>query len=314
MIKFAKRLGWFLLEGSGHFGASLRRLVFLRQCRRDAELTQRFSKSLGLDMLDTRTRRVAKSRDVLFILASGESVNELTPENIDQIGAGVSIGINFWPIHSFVPDILALEPHKSEPSSDFLNALLNSSRLEQSELRVMMLRSGWPIKEETLPKLPEHLAKETKIYGRANMITKMQPNLFTDLGRLVRATTKGELPSMILPDNGSTVVRLTFYGLAQGFRKIVWVGVDQSSGHYFWTQPPIREEYRSAALAEPRPVGAPHSTSETSDRPFSNDVFLRALAKVIAYASNTEIFLASATSTLSDTIPVFPWTGGPPDH
>ena len=139
------------------------------------------------------------------------------------------------------------------------------------------------------------------------MITRKTKNLDSDLKRIVRRAEKNRLSPNILPDNGSSVVRLTFLALMQGFKKIVWVGVDQDGGPYFWTEEPIPETYREAATKFPRKSGEPHSTSNSEKRPFSNDSFLRSLARVISRFSQSEIFVSHSASKLSDTIPVYPW-------
>ncbi|MDA8900958.1 hypothetical protein N9I88_00450 [Pontimonas sp.] len=296
------------LDGTSLLASLTRHQLFLRQCRRDAKLVKKVGSELNHPLLDSQRYLLEnKPADVFYILGGGASVNELTATNFTQMASSVSAGINFWPIHSFVPDILTAEANKNKPSSEYLNKLLDSRQIRTGDPHMLLLRTLWPPRHNSLPRLTKTLARRTQLYGRANLVTKREENLPGDLKRVIRSLKRGSLPGSILPDNGSSVCRLTFYALAQGFKKIVWVGVDQSWGHYFWTEPPVPRHYRAAAKAEPRNVGEPHSTSSSIDRPFSNDIFLRQLAKVISSETGVEIFVSSSTSTLSDTVPVFPW-------
>jgi hypothetical protein len=45
----------------------------------------------------------------IYILGTGESVNEYTSYHWNKIKSGYSIGLNMWILHDFVPDILQLE-------------------------------------------------------------------------------------------------------------------------------------------------------------------------------------------------------------
>ena len=303
-----------LLERSWPVSASLRYLLFLRQSRRDALLVEKVAATLGLAVLSCHLRTPGHpKKDTLFILAGGSSVNELSPANWGEVDQGLSIGINFWPIHPYVPDILTSETDSKTPSNQFLNTLLAHPAIMEKSPAMLMLRTLWPPVSDVLPVLPPVFAGKTWVYGRANLVTRRLENLHGDLRKVIKAVKLGRVPPPVLPDNGSSVARLTFYGIAQGFKRIVWVGVDQNSGHYFWTEPPVPSHFEKAAKEVPRTTGEPHSTSSSVNRSFSNDHFLRALAQTLADDFDTQIYVSSATSSLSDTVPVFAWQNSKAD-
>jgi len=288
--------------------AIVRQMLFVRQCRRDAKLTDKVATDLGLRPLKVSKSGVLPTPPTtLFILAGGASVNELSSKNFNEIRKGVSVGINFWPIHDFVPDILTTETDNETPASSFLNERLSSHTVLRRPPTILILRTSWPPKRNALPTLPREYEGRTWVYGRANLITRKEANLQGDLSRVLQLLKRKRLPATILPDNGSSVVRLTFWGIAQQFKRIVWVGVDQDSGHYFWTEPPVPARYRQASKIAPRIAGSPHSTSSSDHRPFSNDVFLRALAKSAEALTGSRIYVGSKRSSLSDSLPVFEW-------
>ena len=298
-----------ILEGRSFLFSSLRLQLFIRECKRDAALVSKVSAELNLPRMDGNTAASLFARDkTLYILAGGASVNLLSDGEWAEISAGVSIGINFWPIHDFVPDILTSESARSEHANVFLDERLRRREMLEHPPLVFSLRPRWPVNQKTLQNFPEPLEQRRFVYGRANLITRTKENLVGDLRRVVRAIGGHQVPETILPDNGSTVARMTFWGLRQGFLKIVWVGVDQDSGPYFWTDPTVADRYAPAARAVPRTTGSPHSTSSASNRPFSNDVFLPALHQAFEDASDTRIFLGNTRSTLRGQVPLHTWT------
>jgi len=284
--------------------------MFLNQSRRDEVFTRRGAGILGLPTWDPKALdgRVDTSQP-LFVLAGGASVNELSEHHFKTIQAGVSAGINFWPIHNFVPDFLTSESSATQRANAFLNERLRRTQMLDNPPVILSLRPQFPHVVEQLQDFPAELNQRRYLYGRANLITRNQRLLEGDIRRILRVERGGDCPPSVLPDNGSSVVRLSFWAARMGFSKIVWVGVDQSSGPYFWTDPARSENYRTAAEMVPRESGSAHSTSSSETRPFSNDVFLRALQRAFRAEAGIEIFVSSRTSTLSDEIPIYGWPG-----
>lgn len=297
-----------ILETPWGFFGRIRLLLFLRQCNRDLVLVKKVAEELELPVLvgeDSRLR--PKDGQTLFILGGGKSVNDLTEADFATIESGTSIGINYWPIHDFVPSILASESDQSADADPYLNERLRTDRILSHPPTVLSLRTNWPVREAALQHFPKRLNRRRYIYGRANVITRKERNLGVDLNRILGALIKGRIPEGILPDNGSTVARMTFWGVLQGFSRIVWVGVDHDSGPYFWTDPAAGKKYERAAKVVPRSTGIPHSTSSAENRPFSNDIFLPALYRAIKNTTGVKVYVGSERSALSSLIPVFDW-------
>lgn len=293
-----------------------REFLFLRQIRGDSKLTFKVAERLGIKKLTT-TRPVFpnENSDTIFILAGGGTVNRLSADQFRQIDSATSIGINFWPIHDFVPTALSTETDNQTGGASQSNQFLSKkiADYEKSGNKIPMifiLRPPWPPNPRRLYSLTGASGQLTYMYGRANVITRNPKNLYGDLERIVRRATKRSLPPSVLLDNGSSVVRLTFLALMQGFKKIVWVGVDQNSGPYFWTEEPIPEKYHDAAAMFSRKSGQPHSTSSSEHRPFSNDVFLRSLARAVSQVTESKIYVAHSDSELSDVVELYPWLDG----
>ena len=290
----------------------LREHMFLRQAFRDQHLTEKVASALGIPVLNTGRRlKGTESTGTVFILAGGASVNRLSSANLDHIAKHASIGINFWPIHHFTPNSFSDETDNLSggPSvaTTFLTNKINDASSPDFGPSLISLRPPWPPNPLRMNQLARENDNPRFVYGRANLITRQERNLGGDLGRAVRRAVSHRLPQSVLPDNGSSVVRLTFLALTQGFKDIVYVGVDQGPGPYFWTEEPVPAAYQHAAKLFPRRAGEPHSTSSAENRPFSNDTFLRALYSAVAGNSSSRIFLANGESELADTIPLYDW-------
>ncbi len=299
--------------------AEIRHYLLARQIRRDKGFTRKVASALGEGFLEN-TQQVFGKRpaDTLFILAGGTSVNELTQQHLRHMGRHRSIGINFWPIHSFIPNGLATETDNLAGPPSRSNVFI-SEKIREPAYRahlesVITLRPPFPPNPNRLYDLPSKIRKNSFIYGRANLISRSAKNLKTDLARALKATVQTEGRLSVVPDNGSSVVRLTFLALAHGFKEIVWVGVDQNSKGYFWTSRPITTEYQDAAALFPRKESEPHSTSSAENRQFTNDFFLRSLSEAIAETTNSRIYVSSPNSSLSDAIPVYPWPNSSSDE
>lgn len=287
----------------------VRSVLLLRQLHLDARLTRKVASALCAPVL-TSTNQVfdAGASDTVFILGGGSSVNRLPSRFFDQMRNHESIGINFWPIHPFPPKILATEtdnvPGPPSNATDFLSQKIGQSPLRDTLATVLTLRPPFPPNSERLYRLPPEIAARSFLYGRANLITRFEDNLVQDLERAINILW-GRRRVTALPDNGSSIVRMTFLALAHGFTKIVWVGVDQDGRGYFWSQGDSGDAYAEARRLFPRKAGEPHSTSSAEDRPFSNDVFLRALSSAAERSGKAKIFLSSGESTLADEIPIY---------
>lgn len=309
--KLAKRL---VENETSIISAWARESLFLRQLRKDSKLTFKVADRLGIKKLtSTRFFFPNENSETIFILAGGATVNRLSADQFRQIDSATSIGINFWPIHDFVPTALSTETDNRTggptQSNQFLSEKINKYENSPNDGPIILvLRPPWPPNPRRLYSLTGASNQLTYMYGRANVITRNPNNLDGDLERIVRRVARKSLPPSVLPDNGSSVVRLTFLALMQGFKHIVWVGVDQSSGPYFWTEDPIPEKYRDAAAMFPRESGRPHSTSSAENRPFSNDVYLRSLARAVSLATESQIYVAHSDSELSDVVQLYPWT------
>lgn len=293
--------------------ALVRYLMWLQIAKRDSEGSEDSAQRGGYKALDFRRPFFGPLTrpDVLFILGSGSSINELGTEELNQVSQHASIGINAWALHSFVPSAYGFETGQdgNEPSNEtkFVSSLLRRRSVLDAKPKFLFLRTTPPATSENLVRVHPSLQQGRYMYGRANLVTRNLANLQLDLHRIVKAAARGKTPPNVLLDNGSTVVRLMFFAAMQGFRKVVLVGVDLDSRPYFWdaTDYPAADPAVSRVFG--RPSGLPHSTLETVNRPFPVDQVIVALSAVLSQLGMARVYVGDQSSTLADRIPVYDW-------
>ena len=205
----------------------VRFIVWKSLAKRDSDGSRRIAAEggyLSLDYSSSFFSLKTPSND-LFILGSGSSVNELSTTALDEISNNVSIGINAWPLHSFVPTAYSFETGQDgeQPSEEtkFVTSLVQQKTVLGAAPKFLFLRPTPPATVSNLVQTPKRFQQARTMYGRTNLITKLPRNLEQDLTRIVRAGSRGKIPKNVLLDNGASVVRLIFFGAMQGFRKVV---------------------------------------------------------------------------------------------
>lgn len=308
-------LGRCLLER--RFAETIRYRLWLRNANRDSLGSSRIAELGGYADLDSTSEiwRDSEKLKTMFLLGSGSSVNELDDECFQVIRDGISIGINAWALHAFVPDCYSFETGQDGdgPSDEtkFISAQLERPSVVTKNPRFMFLRPTPPATVQNLVRVPQGIGSKPVIYGRCNVVTQSRKNLQSDLRRIARAAVRGRLPANVLLDNGASVIRLIWLSALQGIKNVVLVGIDLNSSPYFWYQNPESLKMARARQLVVRPTGTVHNSLETSDRPFPVDFFIEQLATVVCEEMGTVLWASSHSSSLSRFLPVYPWKSAP---
>lgn len=270
------------------------------------------SQRLGFATLDDSDLGLMRAQgSVLFILGSGETVEELTPQQWNLVSQNVSVGINSWAVHDFVPDAYSFEEVESESYSDVsstLSLLLARREVIARRPRILMLRPHALTSSSRIVSVPDELRAEVRLYGRTAVVTRDINNLGSDIGRVLRAMLSRNIHPGISLDAGMSVSRLITLGARAGFGTIVLVGIDLNSPRYFFDVNPGYWERRAVAPFDQwRNRGLVHDTEETVTRSFRATEFIPALAAATWSVFGTRVFISSENSALSPFLPVFRW-------
>ncbi len=292
----------------------IRLAASLDLARREQAIVESAAQSSLINVLDCSrafARRAPSSDQTLFILGSGPSVEDLTEKDFALIKQGVSIGLNSWVIHPFVPDIYGFESVAEEGDSHeagVLSSLLSRSDIIDASPLILHLRPHAWTKPNMQVHAPNELRKNFFFYGRTQLFTKSQKNLEGDIGVLLKAKNFGWFPQSILIDSGASVVRMASLGVFAGFKKIVFVGVDLSSTRYFFEVNPDRLKTVGVKSFNPwKDRGLMHQTQERDSRNFSAAEFIVSFAKMSNDFGGHQFFSGSRKSLLAEHLPIFDW-------
>jgi len=304
---------WFLARS---WLAGARYLLWAHYARRDSRATEHFAEQSGVSLAQVFKAPILTSPTTknLFILGSGSSVNEMTREQFQHVARHESIGINFWFFHDFVPNLFSFDAGRAKPSEQeqgkrslvTLGRLFNRTSVLAARPKVLYLRPHASDEDFLFP-ISEDLQSGAWVSGRANMLSLTEAALETDIRVMLRRLTRHALPAAVLPDNGSSVVRLVFLGLSQGYRHIVLCGVDLDSRPHFWMNDDYAERYPEHVKLFPAPDDKLHGTAEARGRPLGNLEFLVLLDRVLREEKVGQLFVGSPSSRLSGLLSPYSW-------
>ena len=296
--------------------APLRYLLWERDARRDGQVAKKFATHNKIPVVDIYRSPILDSAasKTLFILGSGWSVNDLTNRMLQHIGKHQSVGINFWFFHDFVPSAFSFDAGKV-PAGDeaiirstisTIGGLLGRQEIRTAKPRVLYLRPYQSDPSYLVP-CPAELSDSAWVSGRANLLSRDPVAVEADLRLLAKRAVRGKLPRRVLPDNGSSVVRLIFLALTQGFKDIVLVGIDLDTRPHFWFAPQYVNRYPKYVGLFPDPDGRPHGTTKPADRALGNREFLNIFGRVLSNLRIATLWAAAPTSQLAEGLPQYPW-------
>lgn len=290
-------------------GLPVRLGVTLTQARSQATLVDRWSQSLGIPplTLDWLSEGI-KPDSTLFLLGSGESIEALTATEWAEVQDNFSIGINAWPLHPFVPNLLAFEPF-DDASTDYLQLfekVLFENRFNSRPPKILLFRPNKGQDGERYLLMPESLRTNARLYGRFVPSSRNLRTVSREIAALVDLQKRGGLADALVLDAGASVIRLVSLGMRLGFKKIVLLGVDLNGGKYFWEKNPSRLSQRSLRSFSAGFVRPIHETMVRDKKPFVLTEVLEILHSITRRAGGS-LFAGSRESLLSDFFPVHVW-------
>lgn len=245
-----------------------------------------------------------KPNSTCFIMGSGSSINDITPEQFSFIKRNYSIGINSWFLHDFKTDIYMFEagdPSWSEASKIF--KYLEKNYLEYKEIPILM-----PYDSFWFDKKIKHLRKTNKLKIFYYFVL---PFLITNKIFLSKAyIAKYKLSKYFNLDasiygSGSSVIRAVCFARELGYKKIVLLGVDLSNADYFYNVDKSYLNRRGILDYENNQKGKIHLTNDPKSKKIIVEDFLK-FAKEDEHF-NSKIYIASKKSSLYPEISLFDW-------
>ena len=237
----------------------------------------------------------------LFILGNGASINELGAAAWEHISQHVSVGLNAWPLHPFVPNFFSFEFAADTIDLDSELKWLVQRAEEKSDKKstsALFLRPPSNASPSLFAWLEGVFPYQKEIYGRSNLSSLNPRNISPDLRRIFREIKARSAPPGVLPDNGSSVVRMISAGLLAGYSEIVLSGVDLNERPYFWFEDEFLTKHGDFRQRCPREIGDGTLTLSNESRPFSARDFIGQLHDVALSEFGARIRVTSDNSRL----------------
>lgn len=240
-----------------------------------------------------------KSNDVIFVLGSGSSVNELGDRVWEEIRSADSIGINFWLIHDHVPDYYLFEVPRDEDRKIVFRKLLESKKEEYLGQKCTFL-----VKDISHGNFGEEVIPQNL---RENVYTFFQYNVLGSSLDLVRKSINryrffGVIKSdSVLLSRRATVFSAVYFAWKMGYKKIVLVGVDLNNTRYFYED----DEYKGALVPSSGQTGEVHKTVDPQYGSVKIDELICAFNEDVLKPEGVKLYTASKKSLLYPRIPFY---------
>jgi hypothetical protein len=254
-------------------------------------------RQLGISrFLDLNPRSVKRS-DTLFILASGSSINKISPARWETIARHDSMGFNFWPIHPFVPNMYFVETiptNYPQMFEVFCRVARHRAKDYASVIKVVTeLRYTLPTlrfagSEEfpgpwyTLHTFPVAASTQGEFaYGLSYLRSK---GLF-DAADKINVVFK----------QASTLSSLIALAIRMQYRIIVLCGVDLNNSEYFYQDAAL---YPKTASIEFSPRHQPHATNSPMPWRIAIESVILEIKRQLLDPTGTQLYVENRSSAL----------------
>lgn len=244
----------------------------------------------------------------IYILGTGASVNDYNNKDWDEINENISIGINYWFLHEFVPDIIQIELISSKKTyySELIIHIMNK-RKNEFKNTIFLIKSNYLLwhKYSNLNWILKNIPKEL----RKNIIfSKDFPNIASNLNEfkmeysILNKIRFFERNSIFKYDVRASLGYCTSLLIQNKVEKIILCGVDLNNGYHFYDK---KTSYYNKLYEIYLDEYEEEGTHQTEDKNF----FELTISEVIYFFNekfeNKLIFLKNKTSTLYPKVKIF---------
>ena len=274
---------------------------YLNERRRNLKYIKKFYSNCNKKeflKFDYETLKQNKKSDVLFILGSGASINDISQKMWKHIKENDSFGFNFWLIHEHVPDYYMFEPPIKKNQELMLNLIKKRTNdyLKNNTFFIMKDIKSLKIKCDKIPKeiRKKFMAapKDTFYGANENSIRKsiQLAKKFNIIYENVLYTRRASLLSAI------------FIGWRLGYKKIILAGVDLNNTDYFYDD---KTKYDQNLVPENPKRGEIHATVKKIETDLSVDELIYILNEELLQKDDVKLYVLNEKSLLAKTLSVY---------
>jgi hypothetical protein len=248
---------------------------------------------------------------ILFILGSGPSINEITKNQWEFIESNESWGFNNWYLHDFVPNRYFVQSEiKSRKNLNYffiMDSLMKEIVLKK---RNLYKHVKFYIRGDNVNKYKFHKSQfgETILNSKLNYCfmpelvlrskNKIRPyKVMVKMFELGFFTKNSNI--MSIPKFGNTITELISLALMNGYKKIILCGIDMNDCGHFYDKDFYLKEYELLnKLKEYSSESKTHPHMNKDQLKYTNKDVIGDLNIFSKEKFNAEIFVSSSTSSL----------------
>lgn len=265
------------------------------------------------------------SSTVLYVLGSGQSINQLAPAAWETIGAADSLGINFWLLHEFVPSAYVqewIDPRGDPSLAERLEVRREILRCRRDELTGVPFFFRTPATRRRGGRhrlVPLDVERQLPVDGESLVLTSDINLLPLDVDGFTKTIALCARAGLLderrrwryLPTTRGTVLWAILFGTRLGYEEIVLCGVDLTNTDYFYEDP----DAPMVRLDLPRPqnvqTGRVHKTNDPAEPGPTMQEIVTALAGGLLARRGIDLTVAHAGSLLARELDVHEWSRTP---
>lgn len=273
---------------------------------REMPRAKRVLRQTRIPLLQRDALLARKRSDVLFVLGSGSSINQITADRWQAIARHDSLALNFWVLHPFVPNFYFFESIEYSAYPEAARVMLDwfARRAEDyrdtAKVAMEIHRQGRQMVED----LPS--AFRNNLYGALSVPAPARNQRELEYGLRYLANDglfdAERNYSRLLKYAASITTALTLAAKLR-YRKVVLCGVDLRDQRYFFQDQELFPETANLTFV---PRGEPHETSVALEWRLPLAEVLTVLKREILEPAGTELYVENPNSALYPDVPEAP--------
>ncbi len=244
-----------------------------------------------------------KKSDTLFILGSGDSINQYSTEQWADVKNADSFGINHWLLHPFVPTYYAFENSKPESRQIYFN---NFDQVWMRYQNTLMLYKDGPRGKKRFEMVPIRFRDKLYILNNPSLpiLSANQLDLaMKTLDWLLKSLNHGS--RFILFRKRASLLTAIEFAQVAGYRKIVLCGIDLNTTGFFYDH--NRQQLIDQGFLVPQPVhlDGVHKTENPKHGEVTISQLIRKYNELVLRKAGIQLYIGSPTSALAQDLPYY---------
>lgn len=271
------------------------------------------AKFKGFKLIDNY-KDTKKKSDTVFIVGSGESINNLTTSEWSFIQKHNIIGLNYSFVHPVIPDYHLMEMIPLPEMQDFFCEITNKNYKDVD----MFFQYKHVIKSNF--DLLKYKHQEKMYVHVPHLYPTVYPEVLELYFRELQRTTNIKLSNLV--HHNSHIGCAVMFAQALGYKKIVMLGIDLNGGDYFTNSEikseayPYNENYKRINVLRNKHFEVTqeykNSIHPTIDKNLMKkrggilmDDYFKTYSKIFIEPTDVELYSGSKLSKLAEFLPVF---------